>query len=45
MIKLECYELDFTKKNKAFSILAAITDFWIKIEEMLDFTRGLRFEI
>ena len=34
---------DFSKKIKGLSILAAITDFWIKIAEMLDFTSD--FEI
>ena len=45
MIEVECYELDFTKKIKSFSILATITDFWIKFAETLDFLRLLRFEI
>lgn len=42
MVEVRRNELDFTKKIKGFSILAAITDFLDEIEILLDFARDFK---
>ena len=41
-IKVGCYEFDFAKQIRSFSILATITDFLGEIEKMLDFTSDFK---